>query len=116
MRADQVIRSATEQARILIAETRLANERRWAEARSHAAEIRLVAEAAAQRGLASAQETNAQSLEMAERRARELVESAQAWVQQMLTGTSSVPLSVREMVGSFGEAAPPEPTRMSRSP
>lgn len=102
MRADHVIRSAAEQASALLTETRLSNERRWAEARSHADEIRLVAEAAAQRGLASAQETNAQNLEMAERRARELVESANAWVQQMLTGVSSLPMAVREMTGSSG--------------
>lgn len=100
MRAEHVIRSAADQASALIAETRLSNERRWAEARSHADEIRLVAEAAAQRGLASAQETNAQNLEMAERRARELVESANAWVRQMLTGVSSLPMAVREMTGS----------------
>lgn len=103
MRAEHVIRSAAEQASALIAETRQANERRWAETRSHADEIRLVGEAAAQRGLASAQETNAQSLEMAERRARELVESANAWVKQMLTGVSSLPMAVREMTSSTGE-------------
>ena len=64
----------------LVEETRIANERRLAEARDLASAVRLADEGAAERVLAAAEEANARDLETAARQAEEVVRHARAGI------------------------------------